>query len=106
MGMCAVSACMGYICGCLQEILLYLLQNRPDDFEWQWTELVLFKKVIQVLFQHLKHQAGVAAVLKALQSTHHIVLICILAAQPGQDLHLGVQEQGRIYNRFSSDHQV
>lgn len=29
-----------------------------------------------------------AAVLKALQSTDHIVLICILAAQPGQDLHL------------------
>ncbi len=94
MGMSTVSACMGYICVCLEQTLLYLLQNRPDDFERQWTELVLFKEVIQVLLQHLKHQAGVAAVLKALQSTHHIVLICILTAQPGQDLHLGVQEQG------------
>lgn len=74
---------------------LYLLQNRPDDFKWQWTELVLFKEVIQVLLQHLKHQAGVAAMLETLQSTHHIVLICILAAQPGQDLHLGGQEHRR-----------
>lgn len=74
---------------------LYLLQNGPDDFEWQWTKLILFEEVIKILLQHLKHQAGVAAVLKALQSTHHIVLICIFAAQPGQDLHLEVQEQER-----------
>ena len=84
---------VGYICVWLQTGLLYLLQNRPDDSEWQWAELVLFKEVIEVLLQHLKHQTGVAAVLKALQSTHHIVFICILAAQPGQDLHLGIQEQ-------------
>lgn len=71
----------------------YLLKNRPNDFEWQWAELVLFKEVIEVLLQHLKHQAGVAAVLKTLQSTYYIVLICILAAQTGQDLHLGIAEQ-------------
>lgn len=72
--------------------LFYLLQNRPDDFEWQWAELVLFKKVIQILLQHLKHQAGVAAVLEALQSTHHIVLLCILTAQPCQYLNLEQKE--------------
>lgn len=74
---------------------IYLLQNGPDDFEWQGAELVLLQEVIEVLLQHLKHQAGVASVLKALESTHHIVLICVLAAQPGQDLHLEEQEQER-----------
>lgn len=93
MGMCTVSVCMGYICLCLQHTSLYLLQNRPDDFEWQRTELVLLKEVIKVLLQHLKHQAGVTAVLKALQSAHHIVLICILAAQSRQDLHLGINKE-------------
>lgn len=77
------------------QTLIYLLQNRPDDFEWQWTEFILFEEVVEVLLQHLKHKAGVAAVLKALQSTHNIVLICILATQPCQDLHLGVQEWER-----------
>lgn len=56
---------MGYIWLCLQQISFYLLENRPDDFKWQWTKLVLFEEVIEVLLQHLKHQAGVAAVLKA-----------------------------------------
>lgn len=72
---------------------LYLLQDRPDDFEWQWAELVLFEEVVEVLLQHLKHQAGVAAVLEALQGTHHIVLICILVTQPCQNLHLVDQRQ-------------
>lgn len=71
----------------------YLLQNRPDDFEWQRTELVLFEEVIKVLLKHLEHQAGVTAVLKALQGAHHVVLVGALAAQPGQDLHLGINEQ-------------
>lgn len=74
---------------------IYLLQNRSDDFEWQWAELVLFKEVIKVLLQHLKHQAGVATVLKTLQSTHHIVLFCIFTAQTGQDLHLEVWGEKR-----------
>ncbi len=59
------SVCRVYIYICLQQISLYLLQNRPDDFQWQRTKLVLFEEVIEVLLQHLKHQAGVAAVLKA-----------------------------------------
>lgn len=84
---------MDFIRLCQQDTQLYLLQNRPDDFEWQWTELVLFEEVIKVLLQHLKHQAGMTAVLKALQSAHHIVLICILAAQPRQDLHLGINKE-------------
>lgn len=66
----------------------YLLQDGPDDFEWQWTELVLLEEVVKVLLKHLEHQAGVTAVLKALQGAHHVVLIGILAAQPSQDLHL------------------
>lgn len=84
----------------MQEEPFYLLQDGPDDFEWQWAELVLFEKVIEVLLQHLKHQAGVAAVLEALQSTHHIVLLCVLTAQPGQDLNLEQREKDT-----GSDHQ-
>lgn len=72
---------------------IYLVQNGPDDFEWQWTELVLLEEIIKVLFQHLKYQAGVTAMLKALQSTHDIVVICILTAQSCQDLHLGITKE-------------
>lgn len=68
--------------------LPYLLQDGPDDFQWQWAKFVLLKKVIKVLLQHFKNQTGVTAVLKALESTHHIVLVCILAAQTCKDLHL------------------
>lgn len=44
----------------------YLLQDGPDDFQWQRTKFVLLKKVIKVLLQHLKNQTGVTAMLKAL----------------------------------------
>lgn len=46
--------------------LPYLLQDGPDDFQWQWTKFVLLKKVIKVLLQHFENQTGVTAVLKAL----------------------------------------
>lgn len=72
---------------------IYLVQNGPDDFEWQWTELVLLEEIIKVLLQHLEYQTGVTAMLKALQSTHDIVVICILTAQSCQDLHLGITKE-------------
>lgn len=94
--MCVLHLCLGVLAifanVCATETR-YLLQNRPDDFEWQWTELVLLEEVIKVLLKHLEHQAGVTAVLKALQGAHHVVLISILAAQPSQDLHLGINKE-------------
>ena len=35
----------------------YLLQNGPDDLEWQRVEFILLEEVVEVLLQHLKHQA-------------------------------------------------
>jgi len=64
------------------------MQNGPDDLEGQRVELVLLEEVVEVLLQHLKHQAGVAAVLETLQGPHHVVLVRVLAAQAGQDAHL------------------
>ena len=68
---------------------MYLLQNGPDDLEWQGVEFVLLEEVVEVLFQHLKHQAGVAEVLETLQGPHHVVLVGILVTQTGQDPNLG-----------------
>ena len=44
----------------------YLLQDGSDVPERKRAELAVFQEVIQVLLQHLKHQAGVAFVLEAL----------------------------------------
>ena len=69
-------------------ICLYLLKNGPDDLEWQGVEFILLEEVVKVLFQHLKHEAGVAAMLETLQGPHHVVLVCVLATQAGQDPNL------------------
>lgn len=71
----------------------YLLQDGPDDLQGQWTEFVLLQKVVKVLLQHFKNQTGVTAVLEALQSAHHVVLVCVLAAQACKDLHLRKKEK-------------
>jgi len=65
-----------------------LLQNRTDVLQGEWTEFVLFQKVVQVLFQHLKDQAGVAFVLEALVSSHKVELVCIFLAKSGQNTDL------------------
>ena len=44
----------------------HLLQHGPDVAQRQRAELVLLEEVVQVLLQHLEHQARVALVLEAL----------------------------------------
>lgn len=51
-----------------------MLKNRTDDFEWQWTELVLLEKVVQILLEHFKDETSVVLVSKALISAHEIPL--------------------------------
>lgn len=54
-------------------------------------ELAVLEKVVQVLLQHLKHEARVVLVLETLVRADKVELICVLCAQPAEDAHL----QGR-----------
>lgn len=65
-----------------------LLQYRADVLERQRRELVLFEKVVKVLLEHLKHEAGVRAVLEALVRADEVELVRRLLRQPGEDGHL------------------
>ena len=51
-----------------------LLQNGTDILEWQRTELILFEKIVQILFQHLEDQTRVVLVSETLERTHKIPL--------------------------------
>jgi len=53
------------------------MRDRSDVFEREGLELVLFEKVVQVLLQHLKNQAGVVLMSETLVSTHKVELISI-----------------------------
>ena len=57
--------------------------NGPDVLERQGLELVLFQKVVQILFQHLKDQTSVIFMSKTLVGSHEIVLISIFLGQTG-----------------------
>ena len=68
----------------------YLLGDGPDVLEWQGLELVVLQKVVQVLLEHLKDQAGVVLVSEALEGANEVELVCILLAQPRQDAHFNL----------------
>jgi hypothetical protein len=51
-----------------------------DVLEWKWLELVLLEKVVEVLLQHLEHEAGVVLVREALVGPHKVELVRILLA--------------------------
>jgi len=59
----------------------HLVSDRPDVFQWKGLELVLLEEVIQVLLQHLKHQAGVVLMSEALIGTNKVELISILLTE-------------------------
>ena len=50
-------------------------------FEWEGLELVLLEKVVEVLLQHLEHEAGVVLVREALVGAHKVELVRILLAK-------------------------
>ena len=58
----------------------YLLGDGPDVLEWQGLELVVLQKVVQVLLEHLKDQAGVVLVSEALEGANEVELVGILLA--------------------------
>ena len=66
----------------------YLLHNRSYTLEWQRTELVLLQEIVQILLEHLKHQARVILVLKYLVGAHQIVLVGVFLSESRQNAHL------------------
>ena len=65
-----------------------LMRDGSDVLEGQGLELVVLEEVVQVLLQHLEHQARVVLVREAFVSTHEVVLVCIFLTKPGQDGNL------------------
>lgn len=63
----------------------YLLQNWSDVLQRQRRKLILLEEIVQVLFEHLKDQACVILVLKALERSHKVELVGILLTQSRQD---------------------
>lgn len=72
----------------MEWLLPNLLQDGSDVAQGERAELAVLEEVVQVLLEHLKHQAGVTFVLEAFVRTHKVVLICIFCTQPVQDAHL------------------
>ena len=44
-------------------------------------ELILFEEIVQVLLEHLEHQAGVVLVCEALVGTYKVVFVRIFLAE-------------------------
>lgn len=84
------------------------MQNWPDELERQWREFVLLEKIVQVLLQHLEHQARVVLVLKALESPHKIKFVGIFLAQSRQNghLNLALSRIGRMILQDFDGHNV
>ena len=57
------------------------MSDGSNVLERQRLEFVLLEEVVQVLFQHLEHQAGVVLVGEALVGTNKVKLICIFLAK-------------------------
>ena len=57
------------------------MSDWPDIFQRKRLELVLFEKIIQILFQHFKHQTSVVLVSETLVCANKIVFICIFLAE-------------------------
>lgn len=67
-----------------------LLKYGSYKLEGQWRKFVLFEEVVEVLFQHLKYQAGVVLVLETLKGSHKVVIICIFLAESCKDSNLRI----------------
>ena len=57
------------------------MSNGPDILQGERLELILFEEIVQVLLEHLEHQAGVVLVCEALVGTNKIVFVRIFLAE-------------------------
>lgn len=65
-----------------------LLKYGSYILEGQWGKFVLFEEVVEVLFQHLKHQTGVVLVLETFKGSNKVVVVCIFLAKSCKDSNL------------------
>ena len=72
---------------CIRECT-YLICNRSNILERKRLKLILFEKIIQILFQHFKNKTCMIFVLKAFICPNKIVVISIFLSKPGQDANL------------------
>ena len=61
--------------------VIYLMSDWTNIFERKRLELVLLEKVVEVLLEHLEHEAGVVLVREALVSPHKVKLVRILLTE-------------------------
>ena len=57
------------------------MSNGPDILQGERLELILFEEIVQVLLEHLEHQAGVVLVCEALVVTNKVVFVRIFLAE-------------------------
>ena len=57
------------------------MSNGPDILQGEGLELILFEEIVQVLLEHLEHQAGVVLVCEALVGTNKVVFVRIFLAE-------------------------
>ena len=76
----------------------HLLRNGTDVLQRQRLKLVLLEKVVQILLQHLEHQARVELVREALVRLDEVVRVGVLATQALQyaDLDLTLTHIRRV----------
>ena len=57
------------------------MSNGPDILQGERLELILLEEIVQVLLEHLEHQAGVVLVCEALVGTNKVVFVRIFLAE-------------------------
>ena len=57
------------------------MSDRPDVLERKGLKLILFEKIVQILFQHLEYQTGVVLVSETLVGSNKVVFVCIFLAE-------------------------
>jgi hypothetical protein len=62
-----------------------LLDNWPNAGQREWTEFVLFQKIVEILFEHFEDQTSVIFVLETFIGPNKIEFFCIFIAQSRQN---------------------
>lgn len=75
-----------------------MLGDRTDVLEWQRLKVVRLEKIVQILLEHLEHQAGVVLVREAFERPYEVVVVRALLGQTPQngDLDLSLPRIGRV----------
>lgn len=86
-----------------------MLHNGSYAFQGQRTELVLFEKVVQILFEHFKHETRVTLVLKDFVGSNEIEFVGVLLSETRQNAYLDLTLSGiawMIFKYFNGNYLV